>query len=422
MSALKYWIWLTTRRGLPPEGVIPLLEHFGSLEAVYFAQEAEYRLAGLPQAQREALGDKSLAEAEDILDRCQDLGLRILTHQDADYPERLRQIPGPPGVLYVRGRWFAFDEEVAVGVVGSRKASVYGVEMAGTLGLELARSGALVVSGMAQGIDSAALQGALKGGGAVVSVLASGLDVVYPACNQWLYEDVAAVGALVSEFPPGTRPDGWRFPVRNRIISGLSLGVVAVEAAERSGTLITARLALEQNRDVFAFPGRANDWGCTGTNRLIQRGEAKLILSARDVLVEYEGIYPGRLRRVDDLDLQARQARLGPSATPVSGGESQKKVDNRQEKAYISLKDYTKEFTDDERDVLLALTERSLHPDELVELTQIPARRVLTALTMLQVRGYVEEGAGKRFTSLVVLAGEGETAPEQTGASNDLGG
>ena len=422
MSALKYWIWLTTRQGLSPERTFRLVESFGGAEAIYFSDPAEYELAGLSRTQRASLEDKSLQETEEILGRCRELGLRVITYQDADYPERLRQIPDPPGVLYIRGRWFTFDEEVAVGVVGSRKAGIYGMEMAGTLGLELARSGALLVSGMAQGIDSAALRGALKGGGGVVSVLANGIDVVYPAENRWLYEDVAAVGALVSEYPPGTRAEGWRFPVRNRIISGLSLGVVAVEAAARSGTLITARLALEQNRDVFAFPGQANDPMCMGTNRLIQRGEAKLILSAQDVLCEYEGIYPGRLRRVSALSQQVRKVRLEECPADGETVESQKKVDKQREKAYISLQDYTKEFTDDERDILLALSERTMHPDELVEKTQIPARRVLCALTMLQVRGYVEEGAGKRFVSAVEIACEPEEMPVRPDDSNDLGG
>lgn len=403
MSALKYWIWLTTRRGLPSEGVSRLAQAFGGPEAVYFANPEEYALAGLSHTLRESLADKSLTGVERILGRCQQLGLRVVTLQDAAYPERLRQIPDPPGVLYIRGRWFALDEEVSIGVVGSRRPTPYGMEMAGSLGLDLARSGALVVSGIAQGLDSAALRGALKGGGAVISVLACGVDVVYPEESRWLYEDVAAAGALVSEYPPGTKTEPWRFPVRNRIISGLSLGVVAVEASVRSGTLITARLALEQNRDVFAFPGPANAPMSMGTNRLIQRGEAKLILSARDVLSEYEGVYPGRLRRAGTLSPQAQQERLGTPRGEREQGKSQETVDKRREKAYISLKDYTKEFTDDERDILLALEGRALHPDELVERTQIPARRVLGALTMLQIKGYVAEGAGRRFESAVIL-------------------
>ena len=409
MSALKYWIWLTTRPGLPHTTVSRLLEHFGSPEAVYFANPEEYDQARLTRGHQALLQEKSLTQAEEILASCDRLGLRILTLQDDDYPERLRQIPSPPGVLYIRGRWFAFDKEVAIGVVGTRRPTPYGIEMAGVLGLELARSGALVVSGIAQGLDSAALKGALQGGGGVTSVLGCGVDVVYPPENKWLYEDVAAAGALVSEFPPGSPPEGWHFPVRNRIISGLSLGVTAVEAGLRSGTLITARLALEQNRDVFAVPGPANAPMSQGTNRLIQRGEAKLILSARDILSEYEGLYPGRLRSAGPgaADWRRDSAR---SSAPLR--EREKEVDNRPKRAYISQQAYNELLTDDERAVLLELEEKTLQPDELVERTQLPAPRILAALTMLQVQGFVAEAPGKRFTAAVALAPEEEKGAE----------
>lgn len=250
MASLKYWLWLTTRKGLRPEHAVRLLEHFGTPEGAYFADPGEYDLlSDLPLPVRTALQEKHLAEAEGILADCERLGLRILTLGDADYPDRLKNIYDPPAVLYVKGRLPAFDEEIAVAVVGSRRPSEYGKRMAGRLGLELAREGALVVSGIAQGLDTEAVRGALKGGGPVVSVLGCGIDVAYPRENRFLYEDVAAAGALLSEYPPGTPPEGWHFPVRNRIISGVSLGVVAVECGVRSGTMTTVRQALDQDRD-----------------------------------------------------------------------------------------------------------------------------------------------------------------------------
>ena len=407
MASLKYWLWLTNRRGVGPDAAFRLLEHFGTPEGVYFADPGEYALTGLPAQARKALEDKSLDTAERILADCDRLGVRILTIQDAEYPERLRQIADPPCVLYVKGRLFAFDEELAIAVVGARAPTPYGIQMAGRLGLELGRSGALVVSGLAQGLDSAALKGALSGGGSVVSVLACGVDVVYPPQNRELHQDVAAVGALISEYPPGTGVERWRFPVRNRIVSGLSVGVVAVEAAEHSGTLITARLALEQNREVFAFPGPADAPMSRGTNKLIQRSEAKLILSAGDVLEEFAVFYPGKVRRPVPLTEREESERLegiseGASAGPEADS-APKEVDKVSERAYITLKDGLREFTDDEREILLALGEKTLRPDDLVEETQIPARRVLSALTMLQVRGYVEEKPGKRFQSTILL-------------------
>lgn len=404
MASLKYWLWLTTRPGLQNRDSFRLLEHFGSPEAAFFADPAEYALAGLSGQRLAGLLDKSLEGAERILADCDRLGLRVFTLRDAAYPERLAQIDDPPCVLYARGRELAVDELVSVGVVGSRRPSPYGVELAGRLGLELARRGALVVSGIAQGIDAAALRGALRGGGSVLSVLGCGADVVYPRENRWLYEDVAAAGALITEYPPGTPAEGWHFPIRNRILSGLSLGVVAVEAAERSGTLVTARLALEQNRDVFAFPGPVGAPMSLGTNRLIQRGEAKLVLGAADVLCEYEDVYPGRLTRPDPLTEEETRQRLSEPPVPAPAEEKREEtVDKTPKRAYITLKDYAGEMTDDEREILLALGEASMHADALVERTQIPARRVLSALTMLQVRGWVDEGPGKRFTTAVLI-------------------
>lgn len=408
MATLKYWLWLTTRAGVGHGEAFRLLEQFGSPEGAYFADREEYRLAGVGGGSLASLEDKSLDGAERILADCERLGVRILTIQDAEYPERLRQIGDPPCVLYVKGTLFHFDEELAVGVVGAREPSPYGVRMAGKLGLDLARRGVLTVSGIAQGLDSAALKGALSGGGRVVSVLANGVDVIYPLSSRDLYADVAAAGALISEYPPGTAVNPHNFPIRNRIISGLSLGVVAVEAAEeRSGTLITTRLALEQNREVFAFPGPADAPMSRGTNRLIQRGEAKLVLSADDVLVEFAQLYPHKLRTVKPLSRAEEDARLesipAPEEKKKTEGPDKGKVDKREKRAYITLAEGQGELTDDERDILLALGEHAMTPDDLVDATQIPARRVLSALTMLQLRGHVEEKTGKRFEAAVLL-------------------
>ena len=408
MAALKYWIWLTTRRGMTPLQTFRLLDHFGTPEAAYFADRKEYRLCGLTDWQQRTLLDKSLDGAERILGDCDRLGIRILTIQDAEYPERLRQIENPPCVLYVKGKLFPFDELVTVGVVGTRRPTEYGKIMAGRLGMELARGGALVVSGIARGLDAAALRGALKGGGSVVSVLGGGIDVVYPAENRWLYEDVAAAGALISEYPPGTENKGEHFPIRNRIISGLSLGVAAVEAEEHSGTLITMRLALDQGRDAFAVPGNADAPMSRGTNLLIQRGEAKLVLSGWDILCEYEQLLPGRVSRPEPLPVQVEAARQEVPEAPQEPERQETGTaetgDKPEEMAYITLEDGA--LTDDERDILLALEGRGLRTDDLVELTQIPARRVSSALTMLQIHGYVEEKAGRRFESTVVLKRE----------------
>ncbi len=412
MSALKYWLWLTTRRGMQPEDAFRLLEHFGTCEATYFAPREEYALAPVSDGVRASLEDKDLSGAERILSKCEEQGIRILTLQDAEYPERLKQIYDPPCVLYIKGRLFAFDEEVAIALVGSRTPSEYGRRMAGKLGLELARAGALVVSGIAQGLDTEAVRGALKGGGSPVCILGGGCDVIYPARNRALYEDVAAVGALISEYPPGTQIQSWHFPVRNRIISGLSVGVCAVEAREKSGTLITTALALEQDREVFAVPGNADAPMSRGTNLLIQRGEAKLVTGAWDILVEFESRFPGRLRRQEELPPEAREERLSGgeaqgaaqgAPTAQEKGAGAKEVDKKRQREYITLTDRSERFTDDEKEILLTLGEREMRTDDIVERTQIPARRVSSALTMLQIQGLVEEQTGGRFAANVIL-------------------
>ncbi|MEG2097164.1 MAG: DNA-processing protein DprA [Pseudoflavonifractor sp.] len=406
MATLKYWLWLTGRRGLRGGDAFRVLEQFGTPEAAYFADPAEYEESGLNPRACAALQEKNLDEADRILADCDRLGIRVLTIQDAEYPERLANIYDPPCVLYVKGKVFAFDEEVAIGVVGSREPSEYGKRMAGKLGGELARSGALVVSGIAQGLDTAALRGALAAGGPAVSVLGGGIDVIYPRENTYLYQDIAAVGALISEYPPGTENEGWHFPVRNRILSGLSVGVVAVEAAARSGTLITARLALDQSREVFAFPGPADAPMSRGTNLLINRGEAKLVTCGWDLLCEYVDRFPGKLTRPKGLVEEPPEPMQDTKKAKPEPEPAEKPVDKAEKRAYITLQACQAEFTDDERDILLALAKGPLRSDDLVEAVQIPARRVLSALTMLQVRGHVKELSGKRFESNVELETE----------------
>lgn len=404
MANLKYFLWLTTRKGFQPGETGALLSHFGTPEAVYFAEGEEYELLGLPQNKKKALMDKNLAGAEKILEDCDREGIHIMTIQDADYPERLAQIYDPPCVLYWKGKPLNVDDRLTVGVVGTRKSTPYGESLAGRLGLELARSGVTLVSGMAEGIDAAGIKGALQGGGTVVSVLGGGLDVFYPRKHRWLYEDVAAAGTLLSEYPPGTEHSGHHFPIRNRIISGLSLGVAVVEAGEPSGALITARAALEQNREAFAFPGPAGAEASLGCNRLIQRGEAKLILSAMDIVEEFQTLFPNRVTLHPPMEEGEVRERL--EAAPVSEPlppKKEKEVDKDPGRAYISLTDEPEAFTDDQRDILLCIQRRSLTADEIAEETQIPARRILSALTLLQLRGMVEEKPGKRFYAAVIL-------------------
>ena len=385
MATLKYWIWLTTRAGLRPGEAAFLAEHFGGAERVYFADRAEYDLLRLPRLVKESLYDKDLSGTDRILEDCDRENLRLLTMQDAEYPERLRQIRTPPCLLYVKGKPLRVDEAVTVGLVGARQCTDYGRRMAKELADGLARAGVVLVSGVAQGIDAAGVRSALRAGGRVISVLGGGTDVVWPQSSADLFADVGVAGTLVTEYPPGTPTVGGHFPVRNRIIAGLSMGVVVVEAGRRSGALITARHALEENRDVFAVPGPA-DAGCSqGTNALIQGSGAKMVCKAADILEEYQDIYPNRLT------LAAR-----PAPARVLE-ETDKRIDKNRESAYSTQETCTKEVSQEQRILLEALGNETLCPDELVERTGWPARQVLSELTMLQVEGFVTPAGGNRF-------------------------
>lgn len=406
MSALKYWLWLTTRKGVDTNSALRVLDYFLTPERAYYGNASDYALISLTPGARRALLDKSLVEADRILGECERLGIRILTMQDAQYPQRLKQIGNAPLVLYVRGRLFRFDEEAVIGVVGAREPSDYGIRHAGQFGMELARGGALLVSGMAQGVDACAVRGALRAGGNVVSLLGGGIDIVYPKYHRDLYEDVAATGALMSEYPPGTPHAGNHFPHRNRIISGLSLGVLAVECRRSSGTMTTIRHALDQDRDVFAVPGALDAPMSEGTNWLIQQG-AKLVTRGEDILVEYRPFYPEKLGRERALSPEVAQERLKGlerKTDTVSATEKKETPEPVQTgKPVIPRAQQKSRFTDDGLAVLFAMGEHSYTIDELVERTQIPTRRVLSTLTVLQIEGVVEERSGKRFESLVTL-------------------
>ena len=391
MSALKYWIWLSECRGVSNQTRLALLRHFGSPEDVFYADTGELQLTeGITQDQVHALEDHKLDRADKILADCQRLGLRILTIRDAEYPGRLQNIYDPPCLLYVKGRLPAFDEEAAVAVVGTRDCTPYGIACAEKLGYGLTCGGAVVISGLAKGIDAAASRGALRAGGVTVGVVGNGLDVHYPYENRYLYEDIAAAGALLSEYSPGTEAAGSHFPARNRILSGLSLATLVVEAPERSGALITAETALEQGRDVFAVPGPIDAPASVGCNRLIRDG-AGLVSDAWDILREYAGRFPDKLKQD------------GAKEQPVTlGYQARQKAEPKPVPPSLDVN--KNGLTDDQLALLRVLdAEEPALVDDLIEQTGIPTRRVLSALTLLEIEHFVTQHSGKRYTRAVTL-------------------
>lgn len=377
---LLYWIWLATRPNMHEREKLAVLERFGRAEDVYFASEDAYSVAeGLSQAALADLRDKSLDAAQKILSDCTRRGISILSWQDDAYPSRLKNIADPPVVLYYKGRLPAFDEEPMIGIVGTRKASAYGRTVAEQMGREVAQCGGIVVSGMAEGVDGMATEGALSQGRPAVGILGCGVDRIYPISNRKLFRKMEQQGCLISEYPPGTPPNKWNFPRRNRIISGLSCGVLVVEAPVKSGALITARQAMEQGRDVFVVPGNINTASCAGSNALLRDG-ATAALCGWDVLSEYESVYPDKIH----------QAEAGAQKEP-----DKKSVDKQPAPSYSDL-ETTADLPGDEGVVLSHLKGGEQNIDELIAEAGLSAAAVLAALTMLEVKGYVQTLPGRR--------------------------
>lgn len=384
---LKYWIWLATRKGMGARSAYLVARHFATPEAAYFADQAAYdAIDGIRG--RESLLDKDLREAEEILRTCYNRGIFLVTMQDAAYPQRLLALDDPPLVLYGKGILPDLNGP-AIGVVGTRKASLYGLKQARRMGYGLSRCGSAVISGGARGVDTEAMRGALTGGGPVVAVLGCGVDVVYPHENKSLFQDVTANGCLLSEYPPGTPPAAEHFPIRNRIISGISMGVLVVEAPERSGALITARRALDQGRDVFALPANVGQDTGSGNLQLLRDG-AILVRDPWEILQEYTGQFGQNLesRNCDDWDGED----LPREKEPVK-----KDIDKEKTSHYIDAKKIMDTLTPEEQRLALLLEQGPAHIDSLSEQMQQPAGSVLALLTMLEVRGLVKRLPGRRF-------------------------
>ena len=284
---MKDWIALNMTPGVGPLAATRLLERFGSADAVFHARRTELELLRIRPETIESIIKREFDEkADQELERVKGLGSDILILDDGSYPSCLREIADPPITLYVRGDWQGCFDLPGVAVIGSRMCSTYGENAAEMLSRDLASRGICIISGLARGIDTAAHKGAMRGGGKTIAVMGTGIDAVYPKENTKLVREILnSGGAVVSQFPLGTPPLKDNFPYRNRIISGLSLGVLIVEATERSGSLITARLATEQNREVMAVPGNITSRNSFGTNYLIKAG-AKLVQQWQDVVAE----------------------------------------------------------------------------------------------------------------------------------------
>lgn len=377
---MRDWVALNMTPGIGPRAAAKLLERFGSAEAVYRATRAELEgVRLLPEAVDSIIARDMYQKAEGEIDNVRKLGGDILVLDDGVYPALLREIYDPPITLYVKGAWSECLEQPCIAIVGSRKCSTYGQNAASMLARDLAQRGVTIVSGFARGIDAAAHRGAIEGRGRTLAVIGTGLDEVYPRDHKKLADEILdAGGAIVTQFPLTTPPVSENFPYRNRIISGLSLGVIVVEAAESSGSLITARLAIEQNREVFAVPGNITSRNSFGTNYLIKGAGAKLIQQWQDVAAEL----PPQIA-----------ARILPP--PLS----EKKGEKRKEKSLADqLSLVPPGLTGFEQSVFKLLSaDNPEHIDALVNQSRLTISDLTAALLTLEMRDLVRALPGKCF-------------------------
>ena len=377
-----------------------LLEVFQQPEAIFAATPREWTA----RARLSASGCARLVEAANTdataeLARLERLGIRLISCHDDAYPARLRTIPDPPPVLFVHGTLLALDQR-AIAIVGSRRASPYGRQVAAELAAGLAQRGITIVSGMALGADAAAHEGCLRAGGRTIAVLGGGVDIIYPPEHAALYARIAAAGAVISEAPPGSPPTKMSFPIRNRLISGLSLGVVVVEAPEKSGALITADHALEQGREVFAVPGSVNSVQSRGSHRLLREG-AKLVESVDDILEDLDWQLAAKPATPLsgpswDLDAPATTPRRPRTTATPAPALSPPPAPTTQPPPAASLPVLAPE----EALVLNLLSTTARHVDQLIEASSLSPAQINASLLMLELKGYVQRRPGNQYIRL----------------------
>jgi DNA protecting protein DprA len=362
-DGIRYWMWLGSMARISPRKRYELICHFKQPEYVWYASEQE--LADLPFMDKHSLDvlidNQYRNDFKKYIDKAFSTDVNVVTINDSNYPEKLRYIYDPPLVLYTLGKLLVDEPQIAV--VGSRRASSYGMNMSEKISFSLSKAGLTITSGMARGIDSKAHLGALDAGGRTIAVLGCGVDITYPYENRDLMKRIIKNGAVISEFMPGTPPLPINFPSRNRIISGMSMGTLIVEAGEKSGSLITANYALEQGREVFAMPGNIDSKNSFGTNRLIRDG-AKVVLELEDILDELKISYKAN-----------------------NSFYKKRKVD-------------VSDMDNDEAKVLKKLGDEPMHIDKIAGVCEMSIGTVYSVLIMLELKGFVKQLPGKMYNIL----------------------
>ncbi len=378
---LLCWVWLTTIKGITNPDITALLEQFDTVEEIYNTTDFD-DFSGIKPSVKRCLKDKNLKVAKGIVAEVAKTDTQIITYDDIRYPDILRTIPSPPYVLYMRGEIMNWDRLLTIGVVGTRNCTDYGIFATQKIVSVLAEKGVTIVSGMARGIDSAAARAALNAGNKTIAVLGCGTDIIYPPENAMLMEKIIENGTIISEYPPGTPPNKTNFPWRNRIISGLSRGILIPEAPMRSGALITADCAIEQGRDVFAVPGSINKTTSEGTNALLARC-AKAVSSAYGILEEY--VY----------EISKLQIEYPKGIEKIIKRAKKEPINNE-----IMLSLNEKRFSglnDDEKIIIALLIEGNMHIDDIIRRSGFETAKLTPVLSMLEFGGFIQKIPGNSY-------------------------
>ena len=389
MQAIQYWIWLS-QLNISAKARAAVLREFKTADDAFRSKEGSFRRKrGISALEAEILEQRSLEGTEEVLAKCGEQEIAILPCGAPEYPERLRQIAMPPAVLYVQGVLPEIDELPVISVIGTRRASPYGVRMGERLAYEISRCGGTVVSLLSSGVDEAAARGALRSGRPCVGVLGT----CHEQCHIPLAREILRNGALISEYPPGRENARHFFRERNRLAAGISDGVVVVEAPEKSGTRLFVSDAVDQGKDVFAVPGNADAENAVGTLTLLKEG-AKLVTTGAEVLEEYLLRYPDRIdlnpEPAPEPDPEPEEER---GALPADPGMQ----DTAAESPEQAIRAQLAQLTEDQLKIIMAIDPGSTHIDDITERTELSTARVLAQLTVLEIKGIVRREAGRRF-------------------------
>ncbi len=396
----EYWIWLQSALGAGAR-TDELLSYFETPEKLYNAGSKEWRLSGLMTEKKiEALKSTSPSETKAVFDECRNKGYTIITPDSDCYPPRFKELRDMPLALFAKGDCSVLKDTVSIGIVGTRNASNYGIETAQKLSYLLAKAGVTIVSGGALGIDSEAHAGAMLAKGRTAAFLGCGLSVNYLSQNAALRRAITRYGAIVSEYQPTVGASKTTFPIRNRLISGLTLGTVVIEAGIKSGSLITANFALEQGKDVFAVPGDIIRSSFDGTNHLIKQG-AKPVFSVEDILSEYEFRY-GDLLDFSEAGIRLSDVpyvdyRKGKNAVNKNQPSAEKAAKAQPAKTVAVKKELPPEASNEAAKVYLVISGTEKHIDDIVRETSLNMSDVLSSLTELELFGIIEQLEGKKY-------------------------